>query len=133
MSPLAWVLALRRARQYVCCGREQQGCAVQALWGVEGAGAHSCTASAGGVRLVRTSPNVGQIGLANPEQPPVADRRERAALIQTCTVRWLREELGDFVGGIEWPPWAASAVTTAVGGDPYNLLCVDGATLDVLP
>ena len=47
----------------------QQGCAVQALWGVEGAGAHSCAApagaglglasaaQAGGVCLDRTSPN----------------------------------------------------------------------------
>jgi hypothetical protein len=69
MSPVAWVLGLRRARQQTCCGREQQGCAVQALWGVEGAGAHSCAtpagaglglasaAHAGGVRLGRTSPN----------------------------------------------------------------------------
>src|SRR4029434_8116937 len=36
MFPLAWVLALRRARQHVCCGREQQGCAVHAWWGCRG-------------------------------------------------------------------------------------------------
>jgi hypothetical protein len=72
MSPVAWVLALRRARQHVCCGREQQGCAVQAVWGVEGAGAHSCAAPAGaglgltsaaqtgGMRLGRTSPNAAK-------------------------------------------------------------------------
>ena len=60
VNPRAWVLALRRARQYVCCGREQQGCAVQALWGGEGAGAHSCTASAGGVCWFSTSPNAAR-------------------------------------------------------------------------
>ena len=77
MSRMAWVLALRRARQHVCCGREQQGCAVQALWGVEGAGAHSCAAPAGAglglasalsasVLLVHDLPERREIGLANP-------------------------------------------------------------------